>query len=402
MLIHSILAEVYEPPLHLRRKLLSLRYACKLRQMPSHPTYHHVFSRCALSVFQHSRVSSSPFCTRIRELCNDSGISLRGVTKLTPPRIPPWELATPTVDVSLAEFRKSDTLPEEFRSRALEVIGSYDRYTHTYTDGSKTDAGVGCAFVMGLTTRSFTLPSHATVYTSELIAIHKALSFIEVCEGLRYVIFSDSLSSLLALMAFNPSHPLLQDVLGLLTSLDRAGKSIVLCWIPGHVGLAGNEQADQAAKRATRAACTRSLPLPATDLFPVFKEYVLGKWQSAWDEVASKLKEVKPQLAPWHSVGRKLRVEEVTLCRLRIGHTYATHKYLLCGEERPRCSRCGDALSVRHVLVSCRHLRNERVRFFGVSTFSFQEVLGDDSCHISEVFRFLAHVGFPVIFSSVS
>jgi len=252
---------------------------------------------------------------------------------------------------------------------------------------------------MGVTTRSFSLPLHTTVYSSELVAIHKALSFIEVCEGNHYVIFSDSLSSILALSAFNPSHPFIQDILVLLTSLDRAGKSIVFCWIPAHVGIAGNEKADQAAKRATQAACTRSLPLPATELFPACKEYMCRKWQCEWDEVTSKLKDLKPRLAQWHSVSRKSRVEEVSLCRLRIGHTYATHKYLLCGEDRPRCPRCGEVETVRHVLVSCRHLANERTRFFGSNVLSLQDVLSDDSCLISEVFHFLAHVRFSVIFS---
>ena len=83
------------------------------------------------------------------------------------------------------------------------------------------------------------------MYKSELVALHKALCFIEVCESARHVVFSDSLSSLLALRAFNSSHPILKDILLLLTSLEDAGKSIIFCWIPGHVGVSGNELADQ-------------------------------------------------------------------------------------------------------------------------------------------------------------
>ena len=38
----------------LRRELLSMRYACKLRQFSDHPTYAYVFSRHVLAVFENS------------------------------------------------------------------------------------------------------------------------------------------------------------------------------------------------------------------------------------------------------------------------------------------------------------------------------------------------------------
>ena len=42
------------------------------------------------------------------------------------------------------------------------------------------DAGVGCAFVSGRDVRSFSLPQHCPVFSSELLAISKVLCFIEV------------------------------------------------------------------------------------------------------------------------------------------------------------------------------------------------------------------------------
>ena len=56
---HSILAEVHEPPLALRRRMLSMRYACKLRQFPEHPTYDYVFSRRIIAVFPGWQVGAS-------------------------------------------------------------------------------------------------------------------------------------------------------------------------------------------------------------------------------------------------------------------------------------------------------------------------------------------------------
>ena len=195
--------------------------------------------------------------------------------------------------------------------------------------------------------RSFSLPGHATVFTAELVAIHKALCFIDVSDCLNNVIFTDSLSSLLALNDFNTYHQILQNILFFLTSFDRTGRTVEFCWIPSHVGVAGNERADEAAKRAAQAQCTRFLPLPARDSFSVCSIYARQNWQGEWENSGqSKLKAIKPRLVPWQSSLRTSRVEEVTLCRIRIGHTLATHRYLLCGDPRPCCSRCGEPLTV--------------------------------------------------------
>ena len=67
--ISSILADAHEPPLSRRRDLLSMRYACKLRQFPNHPTYPYVFSRHVLAVFEsNATMRAVPFCVRVRSL----------------------------------------------------------------------------------------------------------------------------------------------------------------------------------------------------------------------------------------------------------------------------------------------------------------------------------------------
>ena len=44
--------------------------------------------------------------------------------------------------------------------------------------------------------------------------------------------------------------------------LAKNGKNIILCWIPSHVGILGNEKADAAAKSALSLPVTR-MKLPA-------------------------------------------------------------------------------------------------------------------------------------------
>ena len=169
--------------------------------------------------------------------------------------------------------------------------------------------------------------------------------------------------------------------------------------MPSHIGVAGNDRADEAAKRAARSRCTRFLPLPASDFFPACLSHLRNKWQEEWDTArSSKLKSIKPRLAHWSSSLRKNRIEEVALCRLRIGHTLASHRYLLCGDPKPRCSRCNEFLSVSHVLVSCRGLDGMRNRFLGSNSLTMVDLLSDDSVHISNVMTLIHKARFAVIY----
>ena len=50
---------------------------------------------------------------------------------------------------------------------------------------------------------------------------------------------------------------------------------------------------------------------------------------------------------------RSFRREEVVLARLRIGHTWLTHAYLLKSEEVPKYIPCFTQLSVQYILLEC-------------------------------------------------
>ena len=400
----SLLAEAHELPLSLRRQLLGMRYALKLRQFPAHPTYPYVFSRGTLALFDDRGQSSSPFCTRMRDLFDGCGLLLRDVRRISVASSPPWERARPLIDLSLADTKKEDIHPTEARSKAMQLIASYEGRTALFTDGSKTSDGVGCAFVSSRDTRSFSLPACTSVFSSELVAIEKALCFIEVSTEALHLILTDSMSSLLALRSFNPSDPLVQDVLTRLTSIERDGKAVQFCWIPSHVGVTGNELADAAARRAASAPHTRRLPLPARDFYPAVKAFVHCQWQQHWDgQCSNKLKEIKSDLKPWRSSLRRNRREEVTLCRLRIGHTYATHGYLLRGEDAPTCLRCREPLTVAHTLLSCPCFGESRARHLGRAVLEdpLRCVLGDESDFVlsGSLFSFIQDIQFPVIYS---
>ena len=209
----------------------------------------------------------------------------------------------------------------------------------------------------------------------------------------------------MALRAFTSDNPIIQDILKCLTFLERAGKHVKFCWIPSHVGIRGNELADAAARRAASASCTRRFPLPARDLNPAIGSFVQSQWQRAWDEQPNnKLRAIKPQLKPWPSSLHRNRHDEVCLCRLRIGHTYATHGYLVCGGDRPECPECLVPLTVVHVLLMCPKYGGSRRRHLGHTTqdITLRHLLRDDSIWIrtGRLFSFIFDIRFPAIYSS--
>jgi len=53
----------------------------------------------------------------------------------------------------------------------------------------------------------------------------------------KFVIFSDSLSSLQAVDGFNIDNDLLQKFIKEYSVQTKQGKTIALCWIPSHVGI---------------------------------------------------------------------------------------------------------------------------------------------------------------------
>ena len=58
------------------------------------------------------------------------------------------------------------------------------------------------------------------------------------------------MSSLEAISGFKLEIDIVQNIIKDYTHLANTGKAIILCWIPSHVNIRGNERADTAAKSA--------------------------------------------------------------------------------------------------------------------------------------------------------
>ncbi|MBJ5627093.1 RNAse HI domain-containing protein, partial [Salmonella enterica subsp. enterica serovar Derby] len=169
-----------------------------------------------------------------------------------------------------------------------------------FTNGLKFGNVVGSSFVCTDKVVAERLPSMATVLTSELHAIHLALQHIQSTPHYCAVVYVNSLSPLEALCsAVCWEHPMVCATRRLLRLLSSSGFLVQFCWVPGHVGIRGNDLADVAAKSVSSLGVTRH-PLFFRDFYSIICLFVRQAWQSQWDaQVSNKLHRLKPSVGLW-------------------------------------------------------------------------------------------------------
>ena len=199
--------------------------------------------------------------------------------------------------------------------------------------------------------------NQSSVFTAELLAVLSALRYIFFssfsCQS--FTIFTDSMSVLWSLRKLFSCHHLVQEIQEWFYLLVKRRRfNVRFCWVPSHVGIVGNERADVAAKAATQLSHTSNMGIPVSDFRNIIKFYCRDQWQAHWSNLIDnlKLKSIRPSVLPWARCPTDRR-SDIILTRLRIGHTYYTHRYLMAsGAERqaPRCSTCRADFTVRHIL----------------------------------------------------
>ncbi|KAK3885204.1 hypothetical protein Pcinc_010548 [Petrolisthes cinctipes] len=290
----------------------------------------------------------------------------------------------------VASINKSINLPPPVaRSLLLEHAFTHRESLPVYTDGSKSDAGVGFGVVFPDFCHGGRLPSVMSIFTAELSAILYAYQNIFTLPQPTFTLFSDSCSALQALCNFNSSHPLVLAILEWLVFLGHHGRKVTFCWVPPHVGVDENERADGLAKATVSNSRppARHHPVPAVDLRPYIDATVRSCWQDRWDAIlANKLRDICQRLGLWSYSGLSRRWETALFC-LRISHTLLTPGFIMERAHPPYCDDCLVPLTVRDLIVECpslgdlprRHLSEYRK---GDGSFSLSQVLGEETCSV--------------------
>jgi ribonuclease HI len=225
------------------------------------------------------------------------------------------------------------------------LSSTYSSYTHIYTDGSHHFSPVSTSSAIYIPSLSLSLSwkledTHSIV-TAELYAIYQALLFVfHNFTPQAVVIFTDSKSSLqiLSRRSSSPFHFLYHLSHNILSSLSPAnGWCIHFQWVPSHVGIEGNEMADQIASLAHSNTNITSIPLSYSDHSSLLKRASALAWNMDLAPFLYTshlgLSRTDSSPAPWvHSSSRRM---DTTLSRLRIGHTrLASHLHRLGMADR--------------------------------------------------------------------
>lgn len=116
-------------------------------------------------------------------------------------------------------------------------------------------------------------PKYTSIHTAEAFGILKAVKSIEEdTTNNSYLICTDSLSTLTNINKCYPTSPIIQNIRETIHQISQSQTKIIkLQWIPSHVGIRGNEQADAAAKEAPEMEILE-IPISPSDLIAYIKQ----------------------------------------------------------------------------------------------------------------------------------
>ncbi|GFT29473.1 probable RNA-directed DNA polymerase from transposon X-element [Trichonephila clavipes] len=355
--VQSLYINCHQLPLDLRRRKLSIAFYFKILSVPSHPLQNVYMSTSMKRLYDARPSNIRPFMDRMK----------LHISELDLPNVPP------VVFQRVFAYHRSQ----------------YSRYSAIYTDGSKRADYVGCGVVIEDIMHGYRLDTSCSIFTAEAVAIYRALQLIDSTMPRKYCIYTDSMSVLEALENYHDRcHPVVCTILDITSRMYSKGFDIVFCWLPSHVGIIGNEQADSAAKSATTHL---PLAVPLSDMKRVIMHHIFKIWQESWSQqLDNKLHSVKPVIGAWPVM--PMRRTDVKLTRLRIGHTRFTHRHLLFGERAPECPSCHVSYTVRHILIDCPVFNHHRITFFHTSILTLSDLVGE-SPH-QNLFAFIKKIGF--------
>ena len=95
--------------------------------------------------------------------------------------IPPWELFSPIVNLTLTSTPKSNTLESDYRQRFLEINDYYEnnKFASIYTDGSKSKDYVSASAISSVDILKVNLPTDTSIFTAEAVALKLAVQHIQ-------------------------------------------------------------------------------------------------------------------------------------------------------------------------------------------------------------------------------
>jgi len=258
------------------------------------------------------------------------------------------------------------------KENVYSLLDEWRGYNHLYTDGSKTNVGIGASICDPQANKNikYKIEANVSIMYAELCALFEALNYIKNINNNKFVVMTDCKSALQHVARCTSSIrgvPIAYSILETIQELERASKKIVIQWIPSHIGLLGNELADCLANEAILDGISYPTDPFYTDILPLLKSNIFSLWTDYFNKISLekgiwyKTIQAEPLLYPWFETSKMDRVTLTTAFRVRSGHIPLNNfAFLLKKVPSPRCTLCGITEDVYHILMEC--VRNESLR----------------------------------------
>ena len=309
----------------------------------------------------------APFIVRMKSLCRVVGIDFQRFCYLENVYIiPPWFSLNDRVHLDI------DGLSALNRASIFNWLrfSVYAGYCSFYTDGSKSEHGVGSSVFIGNSGVSLSWRLHGdhSVMASELFAIFHALKWIDGnMDNCKCVIFSDSRGALSLISChYISSYAFLVSGIHLLI-LDLVNKGVEICfqWVPAHCGILGNEVADSLAKNAVSYSDITHLEFEVKENVSLVKKSMYDWWLSRtiMSVDGTLFADLVGNIRDWKWVSTGCRIADVILAKLRsgcVGLNYYLHK--IGKSDSAFCFHCpGELETVAHYMMDCSYYEDLRL-----------------------------------------
>ena len=319
-----------------------------------------------------------------------SNIILTIVDEIPEVRLPTDNLINKDYIVSM--FNTIILSREELQDLDIRLTPVEPNTINCYTDGSKTNSGSGCAYILrgeGVKAQDYiTLGNICTVFQAEVFAIGEACRKM-ISLGISGKTINLYVDSQAAIRAVNNYLIFSKSVLGTKTVVNTLGRNnnINIFWIKSHSNYLGNEVADRLAKRGSYL--TGEGPEPYLPTSKSYIKKIIRKWgekkhQQRWKKPSVDFKETKMMLPniknkAWKIIQKMNRKGAMYTTQILTGHGGVNkHLFKLRLADDPGCKKCGNKReSIEHILGSCPSHNLLR-----------RDVLGDytipsgDMCHL--------------------
>lgn len=386
----SVMAAI--PPAHIRLQHSVRRYASRILTLPEQ---HPIRKRCPAtfppcfetarepnernwSSWNDSDCKSKPYQTRLDRVLSHIREWIQPQSEVEEYN---FEAAAPWNSTLVDTFIHADTKEKAaaFHNAHVQQLMASERNIICYSDGSMLEGNVGAgAVVLGTEDqymfRAVNLGREAEVYDAELEGMRQAAAMAVECSMERNNWFTDAYIYLdnqaaikrVSHLEMGPGQSTAIAMNCIAQQLLDRGIQLHVEWVPGHMGVYGNELADKVAGRATVPSSTICNGGMTTLSFigRAIREFRTRNWEVHW-QTQNSGKHFQGGFTPHPDAILKTnqRLFVATVCQMRTGHGHF-NSYLInipkSGITTTAC-KCGSRYQTPyHLLYECSSFKEAR------------------------------------------